>query len=222
MFHLSSQLGIANDDKKSAFIIAIRILIGTESLDFEIDSRGEVPREIHEKLEYVTETQMRFVIGHEYAHHYLNHLEDDSLVKLPFFGNEKIFNPNQKNELEADIHSIMKPEITDDERSHMADCAFLFLSYLNIFETVKEYMRPSSGRIKTHPDPIDRFWNLRDNIDPKFGYPKEELVEHIKYYEEFNKEIISEFLPFSIEKLEKYGAVYLPSYKKEIYHDRLL
>lgn len=54
-------------------VIATRIMALNETLDFDLDPRGVIPAEMKEIRELVT-LQMRFVIGHEYAHHGLGHL----------------------------------------------------------------------------------------------------------------------------------------------------
>jgi len=224
LFHFGKQLGLNSDDIIPAFILAVRIMIGKEALDFEIDSRGEIPAHIHTEIDIITEWQMLFVIGHEYAHHYLNHLGKGTTTEFHSFKNRefKYYNFKQQKELEADVNSIIKPLISEEERSSLADAAFTFFYSLDLYQTVEEYMFPSSKTSATHPEPNDRILELRKNIDKKYGFSEDVILERINYYQSFKEELINDFLPFNIERIETYGSVYLPTYKKEVIHDRLL
>lgn len=224
LFHFGEQLGFKSSDVLPSFILAVRILMGKEALDFEIDSRGELPQNIHIQIDNATDWQMLFVIGHEYAHHYLSHLDKKSVKSLNSFENKdfKYYTFRQKNELEADLHSIIKPKLKQSERTDLADAAFLFFIWLDLFNTVEQYMSPSNGLPSTHPEPIDRMWELRNKLDDKYGMSKNSLQKLMEFYKGFKTTLLKDFLPFNIEKIEIYGSVYLPSYKKNKKHDRLL
>jgi hypothetical protein len=224
LFHFGEHYGFKKDEILPTFILATRIMLGTEALDFEIDSRGEIPIEIHTEIDLITEWQMLFVIGHEYAHHYLNHLDKSNTINITEAndGNFKFYTFKQKYELDADFNSIINQNISDEERSVLTNSAFLFFQWLDLFTTVREYMFPSFGRPSSHPDPIDRIHELRKRLDEKYGFSKKELQEQIKYYKSFKEKLIKDYLPFNIEQFETYGSVYLESYKKERTHDRLL
>jgi hypothetical protein len=167
---------------------------------------------------------MLFVIGHEYAHHYLKHLDKTISPKLKVFkSNEvKFYSYKQKDELEADRNAITKPVLNTNERSDLANGAFLFFYYLHIYETVREYMFPSVTQHKTHPEPVDRIHELRKILPDSVGYKEEEIKKTLEYYSSFKSLLIKEFLPFEVERIETYGSTYLPSYKQKLTHDRLL
>lgn len=224
LFHFGEHYGLKKDEKLPTFILATRIMLGTEALDFEIDSRGEIPIEIHTEIDLITEWQMLFVIGHEYAHHYLNHLDKSNTINITEAndGNFKFYTFKQKHELDADFYSIINQNISDEDRSVLANSAFLFFQWLDLFTTVREYMFPSSGKPSSHPEPIDRIYELRKSLDEKYGFSKKELEEQIVYYKSFKEHLIKDYVPFNIEQFETYGSVYLESYKKERTHDRLL
>ncbi len=224
LFHFGEHYGFKKKEILPTFILATRIMLGTEALDFEIDSRGEIPIEIHTEIDIITEWQMLFVIGHEYAHHYLNHLDKSNTINIieANDGNFKFYTFKQKYELDADFNSIINQNISDEDRSVLANSAFLFFQWLDLFTTVRDYMFPSSGRPSSHPDPIDRIHELRKRLDEKYGFSKKELQEQIEYYKSFKEELIKDYLPLNIEQFETYGSVYLESYKKERTHDRLL
>lgn len=224
LFHFGKQMGFEQKEEFPSFLIAVRTMLGTESIDFEIDTRGDIPTHINDQIEVLTDWQMMFVIGHEYAHHYLDHLTGKKTFRAEMInGTEvKYYNHNQIDELEADYYSITKPIISDDQRNLLANSAFQFFQWIDLYQTVREYMFPSSSVVGSHPNPIDRIFELRNRLDTKYGYLIEELHEQLNYYSDFKKFLINEFLPFNVEKLEKYGAIYLDTYKTEYIHDRLL
>ncbi len=223
LFHFGEQFGFNKKEKLPTYILAVRIL-RSESLDFEIDSRGDIPSEIHDEIDNITDWQILFIIGHEYAHHYLKHLEETPTLSYAVLNKDdfKFYSFKQKQELDADYHSIIKQKISDKERSVLANSAFLFFQWLDLYQTVRDYMFPSTRMPSTHPSPKDRIFELRERLDSKFGFSQKELEEQIKTYSEFKKNLIKEYIPFNIEKFEIYGSVYLDSYKKNRIHDRLL
>jgi hypothetical protein len=224
IFHFGKEMGIKTDDTFASFILAIRILLGKESLDFEIDSRGEIPLDIHKEIDNITDWQMLFIIGHEYAHNYLSHLDKTVAPEMNFFKSKevKFYSFKQKDELEADLNSISKPILKNSERSDLADGAFLFFHYLDIFEAVREYLLPSTGLPNSHPESNDRIRELRNNLPDDIGFSKESIESNLEYYSSLKTYLINDFLPFEVDRIETYGSVYLPSYKKELIHDRLL
>lgn len=224
IFHFGKEMGMEYDDTFASFILAVRILLGKESLDFEIDSRGEIPKEIHKEIDNITDWQMLFIIGHEYAHNYLSHLDKTVSPTMNFFKSKevKFYNYKQKDELEADLNSVTKPKLKNRERSDLADGAFLFFHYLYIFEAVKGYLSPPNGTPNSHPEPNDRIRELRNNLPDNIGFSKEKIESNIEYYSSLKDLMINDFLPFEVDRIETYGSVYLPSYKKELIHDRLL
>ena len=224
LFHFGESLGMKSEDTSTAFFIAVRILLGKESIDFELDPRGKVPKKIHLKVTEFTELQLLFVVGHEYAHHYLNHLKDSKLknVNLLKSDNTKFYNYQQRQEFEADYNSIIKPDISNEKRAKLADSALMFFKWLDLFETIRDYMFPAKSNLNSHPNPMDRFWNIRDKKDIYSEHTDLEIKEFLDNYEQFKKMIIRDFLPFYTERLEVYGALYLPSYKEKVTHDRLI
>lgn len=226
IFFYGKQLGVKANDVMYSFIIATRIMMGNESLDFEIDPRGELPKRIHRQIELKTDWQMNFIIGHEYAHHYLGHLDSHSKLKshdkINIVG-EKInhYTYSQKCEFEADRHSITEAEFNNSEKRELIDGAFLFLISLHLLYRTLGYLSPKMSNSVTHPEPIDRMWKLRDSIDENIGMSKIELRNFADSYDKFMDTFIKDYLPYNVDKIEMRGSVYLPGYKKKILIDRL-
>ncbi len=84
------------------------------------------------------------------------------------------------------------------------------------------YLFPRLDRLQTHPRPLNRVKNLRDNIniqDSIIPHSEFENIENIvNAVEQYLKE---ELLPYHTEMFEMYGSVYLHSYKKEYLQDRI-
>jgi len=224
--YFGSQLSIPPQDQFKAFVIATRIMLGTESLDFEIDNRGEIPKDAHKQIDAATEWQMYFIIGHEYAHHYLKHIDSGSakclnISKNFIHSNPKFYTYSQQQELDADYYSVMKPEVSDEHRTEIADGAFFFFCWLDLFETVESYLFPQSGTHATHPKPIDRIWELRKRLDSKYGLSEDDIKKILETNNEYKNKLIKEVLPFEVEMFERYGSAYLPSYRSKEMIDRL-
>lgn len=69
----------------AALRIAIRIMLKKEAMDFELDPRGIIPKEIDKQLKMYTRGEIEFIIGHEYAHYYLKHLDDNNIIEKSLF-----------------------------------------------------------------------------------------------------------------------------------------
>ena len=58
LFQFGEHLDVKQEDINSAFILAIRIMFGKESLDFEIDTRGKLPKSIKTFFLYSTDKKI--------------------------------------------------------------------------------------------------------------------------------------------------------------------
>jgi hypothetical protein len=230
LFHYSNQYEFPFEDAFQSYLIGVRIMMGFESLDFELAPRGELPKEIEEVIKRRVHWQIQFIIGHEYAHHYLNHLNDAKLSLIKYSVNSSdaktnlhIFNYSQQNELDADYNSIVKPLFLDDsdDRDEIANASFLFFILLDVYEATAHYMFPPGGSVPSHPNPLDRLWVLRNRLDKNIGMSEDQLLDFINFYKSFKEKILQDYLPFNIDYIETYGALYLPSFKKDFKFDHL-
>ncbi len=133
-------LGIKSDDTSAALVIAVRIMLGSEALDFDLDPRGTPPVGIHEKINAYTNMQLMFTFGHEYSHHTLNHLliSSEKEIRLDNFAHTerryrkvKIYNYNHRKEYEADLQAIKNIKNNNHARTLLADSAFLLFIYFH-------------------------------------------------------------------------------------------
>ncbi|PTN38945.1 hypothetical protein [Desulfonatronum sp. SC1] len=227
---LGREHGIDYSDISASLAIAIRIMLGSESLDFDIDPRGDLPPKIHKEISNYTELQLIFIFGHEYAHHTLGHLSSSSIKKYPLQTimhtersdiDIKAYSYEHKKEYNADLYAIKKIRNNNHFRSIMADSAFLIFIYFDILDHVLQYLALRDNISKTHPNPLDRLWHLRGKLKSKIGASVDTIRSYLKVSGQIKNLLIKEWLPFRIDELERYGSIYLPSYKRKILIDRI-
>jgi len=130
---------LPGDVRAAAIKIAIRTMLQTEALDFDIDPRGEIPEPVDKECQYHTDRQLEFVIGHEYSHHFLGHLDNGKLIDESMMATldsqefkHKTYSYLQQDEFAADIDAIERPIYSLEEREDMLNRALFFFVYLDI------------------------------------------------------------------------------------------
>ena len=218
---------VPQDVRSAAMKIAIRTMLQSEALDFDLDPRGEVPEEIHESVQYHTDRQLEFVIGHEFAHHFLGHLDDTKLVEGAYLSAQelgdlphKFFSYAQQDELDADISAIERPVFTPDMKTDIVNRALFFFVYLYIYQGVKDQIMPSMGRAKTHPNPIDRFHHMYNHFKNEVELDEDNLKELLKLSDMY-QESLSEDVALNFESYEFYGSIYLAQWRGKVLVDRM-
>ena len=213
-----------NQTKSDAFFIGLRVMLGVESLDFDLDPRHDtLPSHIIDTNNDLVNSQIMFIIGHEYAHHTLGHLRSANTLKV--FPNElnfqKAYNYFQKQEFEADWYSFKNIKATKDEKTEILNGAFLFFIYIDIYNIVRDYLLPSNNKYQTHPNPLDRLWKLRKRITNDMGFSRKELELFIQDAQDYKDFLINEALPYKSESFEFKGSIYLSNYKTKKLIDRI-
>ncbi|WP_150130877.1 M48 family metalloprotease [Janthinobacterium sp. LM6] len=217
-------------DQMAALVIGVRTMLGTESIDFDIDPRGTPPRLIDEAIKKLTHDQLSFTFGHEYAHHLLGHLSQGQIKKKSlseiFYANELgksvgSYSYKHKQEYEADFFSIKNIKSNTEYKNRLANAAFIMFSHFSVLNHALEVMAVKSQFKSDHPDPIDRIWKLRRRLNRKIGMQSEEIENLLARADQFKKILAENFIPLHFEELEMYGSHYLPSYKEKILVDRV-
>lgn len=67
----------------NAMRISVRVMLMTETLDFLMDPRGILPKDVAEAIHRPIPAQMKFIAGHEFAHFLLGHLKGSSIHVRP-------------------------------------------------------------------------------------------------------------------------------------------
>jgi len=214
---------------RESLLIGLRVMLGVEALDFDLDPRYDtLPEDVIQANNDLVNYQLMFIVGHEYAHHSLGHLNNSKCVDIASTDNvtkekhiQKVYNYSQKQEFEADFFSFKNAKLNKDEKTEMLNGAFLFFIYIDIYNYVRSYIFPSSLDKKTHPEPLDRLWKLRRNIKKSIGYSKKELELFIEDAQEYKDILRKDKLPYNPELFESYGSIYLSGYKTKRMIDRI-
>jgi hypothetical protein len=133
---------------------------------------------------------MQFVIGHEFAHHRLGHLDDGTISYRSFRGSKiesrdrgwTAVRRDWEHEFSADIAAIDAVS-QNPARHRMAQAAILFMIYLAFVETMIEHSNVALRDVDTHPPTVERLrklilsFGLSLGVDTDWG---EGAVKHVK------------------------------------------
>lgn len=218
---------VPQDVRSAAIKIAIRTMLQNEALDFDLDPRGEVSKEVHDNAQYHTDRQLEFVIGHEFAHHFLGHLNDSNLIEGEYLSvqelgekTHKFFSYAQQDELDADISAIERPVYTPDMKADLINRALFFFVYLHIYQGVKEQIMPSMRVAKTHPEPIDRFHHMYNHFKGDIELDEDNLKSLLNLSDIYKKYLVED-VALNIESYEFYGSMYLAQWRGKELIDRV-
>lgn len=222
------------NDRLAVLTIAVRTMLLTESLDFDLDPRGTLPEKIDRHVSNLVEDQIQFVIGHEYAHLLLGHLNKKALGAPPLGviphdiqERFKYYTPKQEQELAADAGALLDPQLSQVEIAERLYAAMWFFLGLEILYAIVGHVDPALRPAKTHPPPTERLWALRQkvlaahNLDPEMAYSDEEVERAIAWVDDQKKQLLKDFIPKNLDTFKFYGAVYVPSYRGPVKHDRI-
>lgn len=224
---LGENCGVEWADRASAVLIAMRIMNGAESLDFDLDSRGTLPREAEQRVESLVASLMQFTFGHEYAHILCGHLtvSERSFTAMPeSAGRAEVASYrtySHDTEYQADVHAVKNVRHDAKAYSRLAHGAFLALFYLHALQELKQRVGlkklPDSG---THPAPLDRIRHLFPKLGIGALAEERMLARYIGVLNELQQALDDVMSHSRGDILTFYGSVYLPSYKGERQRDR--
>lgn len=196
-------------------IIATRIYYHKEAMDFELDPRGIIPKNIHHYINECIQQEMQFVAGHEIAHHLCNHLNESKIIKkniLYEYDKEyelPIFNIDQEQEFEADLNSIKLPKYTKKEFSKILEGAIRWFHGLEFIEKIDDVVNPGKEeQYQTHPSAEQRLKQILSEITPAQDINISDLHESINWATSLS-DFISNDISTNYEKYDMYGSVYL-------------
>lgn len=231
---LLAQDDIPMDDCVAALMISLRTMFLTETPDFDLDPRGQLPEKVDGRSAALVEDQLQFVVGHEYAHLLLGHLNAGSVQQAPLgvfptsaHSSARYYTPRQQQEFEADVGALLHAKLDEQELAGRLNASTWFFLGLEILYAVSDYINPSVHAPKTHPEPIDRLLALRKEVlgartvDAGSIYSDDEIANGIKWVNSLKERLLKDFIPVQVDALETYGSVYLPSFRGAELHDRL-
>lgn len=207
-------------DRINALLIGIRLMIGTEALDFDLDPRGHLPIEIERKIRSQVAGQMHFTFGHEFSHILLGHLPDNSSSP----NGSNVF--GQGLEFDADLSAINLVSNNEKMRQRLAYSAYHVFHFLDfLYEFLKTRNHPSVTGSSTHPPPRDRMVNLATSLKKSAVVPANDLIQSLEnslsFIEPLNRHIENASNELKLDALNFYGSLYLPNYKKKKLKDRI-
>lgn len=222
--------GIRTDDTVNALLIAVRIMNGSESLDFDLDSRGQLPIELEREIKPSVLRQMQFTFGHEYAHYLCDHLNPPHghRIESPTQSSDDTEQVETKRfhfdlEYEADLFAVRAVATGAKSQAGIASGGFSVLLCLYFLENIRSLLGLKQHTVSTtHPTAIERIWRLWGSMSPCIRPRREWLDECIKQNNEAQL-----LLKYHIKSnsqydlMNFYGSIYLPTYKTNIQRDRL-
>jgi hypothetical protein len=202
--------GVESDDRVAAGLIALRIMIGSEAQDFEIDPRGILPPRAEGAIRQIVDSMIEFTFGHEYAHLLLNHLPSvETTAKQVGSQDHKSYSHAQ--EYAADLHAI---KIIRDRvaRADLAQAAYRVFLYLNLIElmSIDNSDVPRFSVSTTHPTPVDRLRALKHALSGQNDPARDELEVVITSMHAIKNSLIEEINNSSRnDLLTFYGSIYM-------------
>lgn len=205
--------------RMNALRIAIRVMLGSEALDFLMDPRGMVPKSIADAMHAPIQFQLQFIAGHEFAHHILGHLSESNVKSKPIYfaistkdedyKPMQVYNRSQKEELDADAQSILLPKHKTVEGKQLFEATLLWFGCLELYEAASAAICPSiPWDYETHPSATQRFDALLMIAPRSFKIRTKHWREFLARID-YVKKILLEDISRDVEAYETYGSAYL-------------
>lgn len=224
-FSMFSNLALLDCDDKvplhvamNGLRIAARIMLGTEALDFEMDPRGIIPKDVSEIILRPFPFQSIFLAGHEYSHFLLGHLDDKKTqlrgLNRTYFKDEtdykkiNAYTIDQKHEFAADLGAMNEPLFEEEYYEMYYFYALLWFAALSVFEAVEDTMFPPIGH-QSHPGAIARYNNIIEHARRPQRFDEKLFIEEIPSMVDFYRQLMIEDCQLNADEYEKYGSVYL-------------
>jgi hypothetical protein len=219
--------------QEQALLIGIRTMVLTESFDFEIDPRGEVPEDIDRAVKEMATLEMLFAIAHEYAHFLLNHLDDRNVTskvmshlmasKLPLhFERVTIYSQSQVQEFEADNFGIkiLSGDDVKKEREILL-YAITVMSYFDIFEALIHVILEKASPSDSHPSARERRKRMIKIGRKIWDSDELETCKRLIRIANFFKKRVIIWYTKNPSTFTQYGSIYLDQWKGKPKIDRI-
>jgi hypothetical protein len=222
---LGNTMGLELIDRLDALLIAMRIMNGAEALDFDLDPRGALPREVERETRAIVDAQMRFTFGHEYAHYLRKHLPSPYEIRVApnaLQSQHDVLLYEHALEYEADLYAVKHVARNREEQKAVAQgglSALLYLSFLDDFARKFGTRRMSVST--THPNPRMRMERLRASLGSVVTTTDEEFENWFEVSEQM-QEFLTKYMSHARpDVLTFYGSIYLKSFVGKLKRDRL-
>lgn len=213
-------------DQVVALLIAVRIMNGSEALDFDLDPRCVLPPAVDREIRRLVDAQMMFTFGHEYAHFLRGHLSspDEISASAPprTYEASDISIFEQEQEFEADYYSVKNIENDSQARARVAVGGFSVLTYLSLLESCAKKIGATQYTVlSTHPSSIDRVWSLFRLLGKNTPLSQGDVAGFISVAEQLKSGLDHMISVGREDLLEFYGSIYLPGFISKIKRDRI-
>lgn len=209
---------VSFDVQLNAMRIAIRVMLQKEALDFEVDPRGIIPKEIMNVINPIYPAQMSFLAAHEYAHLINGDLNDKNIKEIAIlqarfddqtdYKKISAYTASQKKEFAADLGAMVYPKWNKEVYSYTYFATMLWLSALAIYEAVENTIFPPNG-YQTHPGAKARYNNILENAPRPFDFDNTMYYEDLPQLVSFWESKMSEDAASNFDFYEFYGSAYL-------------
>lgn len=202
---------------KNAIRIGIRTWLGCETLDFEMDPRGRLPKNVEEDIKDIIPFILVFISGHEFSHHLLGHCNKNNLRSIVMWGDDeshsqKIYNTSQKQEFDADIGSLEIPEYPEHVYENVFESALIWYLIVDLVEYAMNLINPGFfDGYQTHPTAMERFNHIIKTARHTKRFSEQDYAKIIEWSDQlkiFINQDISENYG-EVYDDEVYGSLYL-------------
>ncbi|MDP9049214.1 MAG: hypothetical protein M3O31_00605 [Acidobacteriota bacterium] len=206
------------DVRFRALIIALRVMFGHESMDFEVDPRGVLSKRLLFEIRDPIELQLQFIVGHEFAHYLLGHLSSDKVhaSQLRFASHPssspelaKVYSVSQAEELAADLASITLPQVGDQKRAELLNATLIWFGLVELYQHASDVVCPKPSWKESHPSARDRHLHLLKNVETRYLSDLTMVSDSIVHFVELLKPVLSEYLSLHVDVFEHHGSIYL-------------
>lgn len=164
-------------DRANAILIALRIMNGSESLDFELDPRENLPARTRAKIQAHVDWMIAFTFGHEFAHLLLGHINAPETEK----SNQDARAYQKDDEFAADLNAILLASNGRRPEIKLLWGAYSVFQGLHLLELVSED-RDDFRRFSisdTHPSALQRQSSMRRALGARDEIPREAVVANM-------------------------------------------
>jgi hypothetical protein len=204
------------DVRFRALVIALRVMFGYESLDFDADPRGNIDAVMKDQMEDSINLQMEFIAGHEFAHYLLGHLSDNKTYSVQrraavggHSGPSFAYSTSQQQEFDADLDALTRPQMSSERRGVMINSTCMWFGMVELYEHAREIISPMPAWKRSHPTARDRHLRIQEAL--KYYLPDEFIDNSARLlrFVDYMREHLTEYLSLHIEVFEHYGSIYL-------------
>ncbi|GAA0587219.1 hypothetical protein [Rhizomicrobium electricum] len=203
-------------DCSTAGLIALRIMIGSEAQDFDLDPRCSPHPRLEAEIRGQVDAMLEFTFGHEFAHYLLGHLNGG------ISGENCIEKHPRDDEFAADRGAVLNVSEPKARRS-MAEAAYMVFFALHLIDEVASVHSevPRFSGSSSHPQPLDRIWSLHDVLGRADAPRRGALLKVLEVVARVKEMLLTHIGAVRPDILTFYGSLYLEGLGGRLREDRI-